>query len=184
MAYSSNVNGQTHQLEINRANHAVQLTIDGTARTLDWQQIARLAGNVQGGQYSMLIEGHSYTIHARNITKTGEKAGQTYEIFVNGQRFEVNVEDEHTRLLSQLSASESGASAARIEAPMPGLVIGLPCEIGAQVQAGQTVVVLEAMKMENDLMAPIAGTLKELRVSKGQSVDQGELLAVIEVEQN
>jgi biotin carboxyl carrier protein len=182
MAYSTHVNGQTHQLEINQASQPVQLTVDGTNRTLNWQSIAKLSGNVQGGQYSMLIEGHSYTIYARNITKAGEKAGQSYEIFVNGQRFEVNVEDERTRLLSQLAPSESGASAARIESPMPGLVIGLPCEIGMQVQAGQTIVVLEAMKMENDLTAPITGILKELRVSKGQSVDQGELLAVIEVE--
>ncbi|HEY4384872.1 MAG TPA: biotin/lipoyl-containing protein [Ktedonobacteraceae bacterium] len=183
MAYSSNVHGQTYQIEITQESQPVQIAVNGTSRTLDWLQIARLTGKAQGGQYSMLIEGRSYTIYARNITKAGEKASQTYEIFVNGQRFEVKVEDERTRLLSHLTASENSASTAQIEAPMPGLVIGLPCEVGTQVQEGQTVVVLEAMKMENDLMAPIAGTIKELRVSKGQSVDQGELLVVIEVEQ-
>ena len=62
---------------------------------------------------------------------------------------------------------------------MPGLVIGIPLEKGAKVEAGQTVVVLEAMKMENDLSSPIAGSIREIRVNKGQTVDQGEVLVVI-----
>jgi biotin carboxyl carrier protein len=62
---------------------------------------------------------------------------------------------------------------------MPGLVIGVPVEIGSNVTQGQTVVVLEAMKMENDLAAPRAGTIKEIKVSKGQTVNQGDVLVVI-----
>ncbi len=181
MAYISTVNGQSYRLEITNKEQPVQLTLDGEAETLDWQQLAGLVGNAQGGHYSLLIAGKSYDIYARNITRADEKSGQkTYEIFLNSQRFEVKVEDERTRLLSHLASSGSSANTAHIEAPMPGLVIGLPFETGAEVNAGQTVVVLEAMKMENDLATPLTGILKELRVSKGQTVDQGEVLAVIE----
>jgi biotin carboxyl carrier protein len=65
---------------------------------------------------------------------------------------------------------------------MPGLVIGVPLEVGSKVTRGQTVVVLEAMKMENDLGSPIAGTLKDVKVSTGQTVNQGDVLAVIQGE--
>ncbi len=71
---------------------------------------------------------------------------------------------------------------ALVRAPMPGLVLGIPLEIGTRVARGQTVVVLEAMKMENDLASPTAGTLEEVRVSKGQTVNQGDILVVISAE--
>jgi biotin carboxyl carrier protein len=62
---------------------------------------------------------------------------------------------------------------------MPGLVVNVLVQPGDIVTQNQTVVVLEAMKMENDLPAPVAGMVKEVRVSKGQTVDQGEVLIVI-----
>jgi biotin carboxyl carrier protein len=66
-----------------------------------------------------------------------------------------------------------------IRAPMPGLVSNVLVSEGDEVQRGQAVVVLEAMKMENDLSATRAGSVKSLRVAKGQTVAQGEALAVI-----
>jgi len=181
MPFISNVNGQAYRLEINADEQPVKVSLDGTIHEIDWRQLAGLVNNIQGGHYSLLIAGYSYDIYVRNITRADEKSAQkTYEIFLNGQRLEVKVEDERTRILSQLTTSSANASAAQIEAPMPGLVIGLPYEVGAQISAGQTVVVLEAMKMENDLTAPITGTIKELRVNKGQTVDQGEVLVIIE----
>jgi len=65
---------------------------------------------------------------------------------------------------------------------MPGLVLGIPHEVGTSVTRGQTVIVLEAMKMENDLASPIAGTIEEVHVSKGQTVNQGDVLVVISAE--
>ena len=62
---------------------------------------------------------------------------------------------------------------------MPGLVLGTPLEVGASVTRGQTVVVLEAMKMENDLPSPLAGTIKEIKVTKGQTVNQGDVLVIV-----
>jgi biotin carboxyl carrier protein len=63
---------------------------------------------------------------------------------------------------------------------MPGLVVNMLVVPGDSVSAGQTVVILEAMKMENDLPAPIDGTIKEVRVQKGDTVDNGQILVTIE----
>jgi biotin carboxyl carrier protein len=62
---------------------------------------------------------------------------------------------------------------------MPGSILDVLVKVGDQVQAGDTVVKLEAMKMENDLQTPIAGVVKEVRVSKGDNVSVGEVLIIV-----
>jgi len=83
-------------------------------------------------------------------------------------------------MLVGLTRAGVNSSASRIQAPMPGLVVNVLLEQGASVEQGQTVTVLEAMKMENDLVSPIAGTIKEIKVGKGQTVDQGAVLVLVE----
>lgn len=67
-----------------------------------------------------------------------------------------------------------------IQAPLPGKVLSIKCKLGDAVQAGQTVLILESMKMENAIMAPKSGTVKEVSVSEGGTVALGDLLLVIE----
>jgi biotin carboxyl carrier protein len=184
MPYIASVNNQSYSIEIGEEKR--NIVIEEIAHALDWRQIAPLAADAKGivstgGRYSLLLEGHSYEIFARRITKADEKDSQTYEILVGGQRFEVKVEDERTRLLTSLAKS-SATGDATVQAPMPGLVIGVPLTKGASVTQGQTVAILEAMKMENDLSSPISGVIKEVRVNKGQTVDQGDVLVVITAE--
>ena len=160
------------------------VTIDGVATKINWQAIAPLAADAKGqigvgGRFSLLIADQSYEIFARRILKPDEDDSQTYEISFAGQRFEVQVEDEREKTLAGAVKSARDTGEAKVRAPMPGLVIGLPLEIGNKVERGQTVVVLEAMKMENDLAAPKAGTLKEIKVTTGQTVNQGDVLVVI-----
>ena len=88
-------------------------------------------------------------------------------------------EDEREKALAGAVASAHAAGEVRVRAPMPGLVLDVPLEVGASVARGQTVVVLEAMKMENDLASSKAGMIKEIKVSKGQTVNQGDVLVVI-----
>ena len=183
MAYITTINKQTYRVETSE-NESKSVTLDGVAHAIDWQQIAPLSADSkgvvsEGGQYSLLIEGKSYEVFARRITKADQKGSETYEIQLAGQRFEVTVEDERAKLLAGLARSTATSGDATVQAPMPGLVVNVPLEQGTTVEAGQTVVVLEAMKMENDLSSPIAGTIKEIRVNKGQTVDQGEALVII-----
>ncbi|GHO44757.1 biotin/lipoyl-containing protein [Ktedonospora formicarum] len=179
---------QTFRVEAGEGEECQSVQLDEQTFPIDWRRIASLTGDASvqsgaGGHFSLLIDGHSYDIYARRITKVDQKDSETYEIFIKGQRFEVKVEDERTRLLSGLVKGAANSGIASVNAPMPGLVVSVSVEQGASVQAGETVVILEAMKMENDLTAPITGTIQEIRVQKGQAVDQNEVLVVIAGEQ-
>jgi biotin carboxyl carrier protein len=185
MTYISTVNQRSYTINLNKQLKPMSISLNGVNYTLDWRQIAILAADsnregAQGGRYSLLIGGKSYEIFARRLAQSGEKDRQTYEILLAGQRFEVTVEDEHTRILTGLTRSGGSSGAAKIQAPMPGLVVNILSEVGAHVEQGQAVIVLEAMKMENDLVSPIAGTIKEIKVSKGQTVDLGAVLVLVE----
>lgn len=68
----------------------------------------------------------------------------------------------------------------KMEAPMTGKIVDVPVKVGDKVNEGDTIAVLESMKMENPLMSPVKGTVKELKVSKGQTVKAEEVIAVIE----
>lgn len=187
MSFMATVQKQTYRIDTEENGQQQHITLDGTTQAIDWRHIAPLAADAQGrvgqgGRYTLLLTGKSYDILARRITRPDQKDSQTYEIFVAGQRFEVKVEDERELLLAGLAHGGAHSGEMTVQAPMPGLVIGVPVEQGATVQEGETVVILEAMKMENDLSTPISGVVKEIRVNKGQTVDQGETLVVIVAE--
>lgn len=186
MAYISSVGDKAYAIDSGENSPQREIRIDEKRFDIDWQQIATLAMSPQmqsniGGRYSLLIGGMSYEVFAHRITKP-DVTGYRYEILIAGQRFEIAVEDEREKALtgSIHNAHESGE--AMVRAPMPGLVLGLPVDAGSHVERGQTVAILEAMKMENDLASPIAGKVKEIRVSKGQTVNQGDVMVVVSAE--
>ena len=187
--YITTIKQHSSRVALQQKEQQTQIAVDGKEHTVDWRRIAPLAlgerGNLrEGGRYHLVIGEKSYEVYARRLETTEENAGQRYEIQIGGQSFEVNIEDERTKLLTGNVRAGAAGNAARISAPMPGLVIGTPLEAGEAVAAGQTVVVLEAMKMENDLASPIAGTIKEIRVRTGQTVEQGQVLVVVEGEKS
>lgn len=182
MPYISTTNNQSHTIAVDRENPR-EIRIDGQTLQIDWRQLEPLAGDAQGktgtgGRYSLLIGGKSYEVYAREISRP-DSSGTWYEIMLAGQRFEVHVEDEREKALAGSIKSAHEAGEAIVRAPMPGLVLGIPFEPGAKVERGQTVAILEAMKMENDLASPIVGTIKEVKVAKGQTVNQGDALVVV-----
>jgi biotin carboxyl carrier protein len=184
MPYIATIQDQSYRVETGEHTAQREITIAGVSRKIDWHAIAPLSADAKGkigagGRFSIIIAGQSYEIFARRIVKPDEDDSQTYEIQFAGQRFEVLVEDEREKTLAGAAKSAHDSGEAKVRAPMPGLVIGIPLEIGSKVERGQTVVILEAMKMENDLAAPKAGTLKEIKVSKGQTVNQGDVLVII-----
>jgi biotin carboxyl carrier protein len=122
-----------------------------------------------------------------------------YKIKVNGKTFEVKVmgitEVEPTEVQTvkgTVPASAPAAAAApapvaaapvgdgtKVEAPMQGTILNVKVKVGDAVKAGDTVVILEAMKLENEIKAPVAGKIVDVRVSKGQQVNSKDLLVVI-----
>jgi len=101
-------------------------------------------------------------------------AGSSREVFVDGPRGSVSL-CERPRFVDPADVVAQGS----LLAPMPGTVIGVPLDAGAEVKAGQTVLVLEAMKMQHTISAPTDGVLSEIAVSMGQQVSAGEVLAVV-----
>ena len=183
MPYVSSINKQAFTITTGEEEQYRTVTIDGQPHDIDWQQLAPLAADMlgqvaNGGRYSLLVDGKSYDVYARQVTKP-DSSGYFYEIFLAGQRFEVHVEDEREKALAGSIKSAHETGEASVRAPMPGLVLRIPLEAGTQVERGQTVAILEAMKMENDLASPINGTIKEVKVKKGQTVNQGDVLVVV-----
>jgi biotin carboxyl carrier protein len=92
----------------------------------------------------------------------------------------VTVQDERTRKMAKAEKAQTAHTGeAIIKAPMPGLVREVTVTVGDQVALRQGVVILEAMKMQNELRTPKAGVVKEIRVKSGDKVDQGQVLLII-----
>jgi biotin carboxyl carrier protein len=101
-------------------------------------------------------------------------------VLVRGDLYEVQVTDERSQLMrarAHMSVPESGELP--IKAPMPGLVINIPVEVGQEVTKGDNLVILESMKMENELKAPRDGRVERIIVKVGSSVEQHQTLIVI-----
>ncbi|MCE9637558.1 MAG: biotin/lipoyl-binding protein [Planctomycetes bacterium] len=102
---------------------------------------------------------------------------------MDGWRFDVEALDERTRAIRELSESKQGpAGPAPVVAPMPGLIVRVNVAVGDRVEAGQGVVVMEAMKMENELRAPAAGTVRVVIAVAGVAVEKGTRLVEFELE--
>jgi biotin carboxyl carrier protein len=145
-------------------------TVDGTTER------AHLA-EVEGTPVRLItIGGVQHRVVARRDGAKGK-----YALWIDGWRFEAEALDERTRTIRDLTAANAAASGpAPVIAPMPGLIVRLHVQLGDQVQAGQPVVVMEAMKMENELRAPAAGTIKSIHAQPGKAVEKGTLLVELE----
>ena len=106
-------------------------------------------------------------------------SGRAVNVFVGTKQFTVTLIDPK-RLRGAAGAAAHADGAARIVAPMPGKVVRILVEPGASVEAGAGIVVVEAMKMQNEMKSPKAGTVAAIKVEIGATVNGGEVLAVIE----
>ena len=116
----------------------------------------------------------------RVVVRPGASRG-TYSLWLDGFRFDVEALDERTRTIRELSGASTGpVGPAPVVAPMPGLVVRVNAQVGDQVAAGQGLVVMEAMKMENELRAATSATVKRVLVGPGTAVEKGALLLEME----
>lgn len=107
------------------------------------------------------------------------ESGSLVDVTVGSTRYSITLTDPK-RLRSANAGDKHAGGAARILAPMPGKVVRILVEAGAQVQAGDGIVVVEAMKMQNEMKSPKAGTVAGLNVEVGATVNGGDVLAIIE----
>ncbi len=125
------------------------------------------------GTYSLLIDNASYLADLR------EEGGQLL-VEIGGETYRLRVEEELRARLKGKVAPASRRGGQVIRAPMPGKVVSLLVRVGDQVAAGAGLIVIEAMKMENELRATAAGEVKEIRVAAGEAVITGQVLIIIE----
>lgn len=131
------------------------------------------ARRVGGGLYSLLIGGASHVAEVES-TQGGAR------VDVDGASCLVTVEEHARHVIRTRGAAGSRDGRQAIASPLPGKVTHVAVAPGDQVKAGDTVVVIEAMKMENEFKAGAAGTVTEVRVRPGQAVNAGDLLVLIE----
>jgi biotin carboxyl carrier protein len=151
----------------------LSLDVSGEDVEIDGERVTARLVDVPGTPVSLLTVGDRlYRLVARRSGARG-----SYSISIDGRRFEVEALDERTRAIRDLSAASTAAAGpAPLVAPMPGLIVRLHVAVGDEVQAGQGLVVMEAMKMENELRAPSAGTVRAVRVEPGTAVEKGAVL--------
>lgn len=122
---------------------------------------------------SMIVDGESYSVEF-------EDHDDEVAVLVKNQVLRIDVADERRRRLRAASAAFSAEGKQTIVAPMPGKVVKVLIKVGDEVTEGQGLVVVEAMKMENELKSPKAGKVVELTAKEGIAVEMNAKLAVVE----
>lgn len=167
MKYYATVDNQIYEISI---DHPDRISVDGVELFADMRPV----GGVQ--LYSLLLDRASYEV----VLDTDIEQRNAYGVMVSGLRYVVLVQDERSRRLAiadrSLRAPEGELA---IKAPIPGLVVKIMVVPGQEIAEGETLLILEAMKMENEILAPRSGKVVELNVKEGKSVTLGELLVEI-----
>jgi biotin carboxyl carrier protein len=165
MKYVVTINEREYQVKILGEG---RINIDGTELTVDYRSVS--------GQpiYSLIVNGHSYEAFV-------SPNQNEWQVMLHGTLYEVRVEDERER---RLRAATTGTGKEHAEfllkAPMPGLVVAIPIAEGQEVRKGDVLLILESMKMQNELKSPKAGTVSAIRVKVGASVEQKQVLLTVE----
>jgi biotin carboxyl carrier protein len=163
--------GPEHDISLSLASDRAVVEVDGRRYDLEIRELAP-------GEY-LLVNGPSVFKCRVEAKRDRTSPGELFEVMLHGRNYDVSVVDPK-RLRSGQSAGAHHQGAAEIVSPMPGKIVRVLVEAGAQVEAGAGVVVVEAMKMQNEMKAPKAGTVVSINAKEGATVNAGDVLAVIE----
>jgi biotin carboxyl carrier protein len=162
MRYFVTVEGRAFEIDLG----AGQPVIEGRSVAADLESIAG------SSLRHLLIDGRSVLVSIEE----GEDAG-SWCVRVGGRRYDIEVLDERARAIREMTGASHSARGPRpVRAPMPGLVVRLEVEVGESVAAGQGIVIVEAMKMENELKADAAGIVSRIHTQPGHVVEKGTIL--------
>lgn len=164
MIFDATVAGRTLRVEVRGGRGHYAVVVEGRPLQVDIAESDRAF-------VSLLVDGRS---HEAGL----EKVPGGYRVSLGGVPFQVELSDATQATESAARKAPSGPT--RIQAPMPGKLVRVLVEAGQTIEAAQGLVVIEAMKMENELQAPRAGRVKQVHVREGQAVEAGALLVVVE----
>ena len=164
MNYVTTIGDKEFEVEVLDKRH---ISVNGKVMEVDFESIS--------GQpvYSLLIDGKSYEAFV-----SAEE--DEWQVLLQGQQYPVKVEDaREKRLRAAAGGSPHGDGDFHLKAPMPGLVVAIPVEENQKIEKGQVLLILESMKMQNELRAPRAGQVQRIKVKPGESVEQRQVLLTI-----
>lgn len=161
MKYITTVDGKDYLVEIIDEKN---VSVNGKIYQVDFESVS--------GQpvYSLIVDGKSHESYV-------QQGDDNWQVLLRGRLYPVIVEDEREKRLRAAAGggvAESGEF--HLKAPMPGLVVTIPVAEGQEINKGQVLLILESMKMQNELKAPRAGTVRRIRVKAGESVEQRQTL--------
>lgn len=158
-------------VDVNGESVEVELGADGVR--IEGELVVSHLAPVDGSpMYLLTVGARTFQI----VVRRGDGRGR-YSIWTDGGRFEVEALDERSRAIREMTAKAAGpVGPAPLVAPMPGMIVRVNVAVGDEVQAGQGLVVMEAMKMENELRASAPGRVSAIRVNPGQAVEKGAIL--------
>jgi biotin carboxyl carrier protein len=168
MRYSADIQGESRQVAVRADGPSAQVQVDETTYDVDFAPI-------RGSLFSLVTRGRSYAVDVV------EEAEGVLAVWVAGERHRIEYQEEGRRRkkgAGPAGLARGGAKA--VAAPMPGKVVKILVSVGQEVGAGQGVIVVEAMKMQNELKASGPGVVKAINVEEGTGVSGGDVLVVIE----
>jgi biotin carboxyl carrier protein len=167
MRYYVQTEERTLEIEFEEQGESLRVRLGGEEMLLDLKHVN------EPSLYSLILDNQSHEVFVEEVD--GE-----YDVLIAGELFRLQVQDEWARRLANIQRKSRVAEGdLPVKAPMPGAVLSVEVEPGQQVKRGQGVVILGAMKMENQIKAPRDGVVKSVNCEQGQTVEQGRVLLVL-----
>jgi len=172
MDYLVKIEDKEYIVTIDSSKHPPQIKINGEP------VITEFSTRSNNSEIQLLMDNRSYDVEV--VKQRGSQNGD-FSVFIYGREFSLYAEDERLAKIREVAGMGPGGDARmELHAPMPGLVTKILKKPGDSVARGESLIIVEAMKMENELKSLIDGTIKEIKVKAGQSIDKNALLVLFE----
>lgn len=160
-----------YTVQVNKHNYTIETSGDGfivNGKPISWD-----VSKIGEGYFHVLLDGRSF----RAEIVEQDHAAKRFTVKVNGKHYPIALKDKFDVLLEKMGMNASaGARINHVRAPMPGLIVMLKVKDGDEVKAGDTLLILEAMKMENIIKAPADATVKSVKIAMGDGVEKNQVL--------
>jgi biotin carboxyl carrier protein len=167
VAFIAKLGERDYTIEIEEIDKSVyRLSIDGNEFLVDGRKTGL-------NNYSLIIDKRSFEVDV-------DVSENEYRVLVDGRSYHIRLVDERRMRLGTMQSVIEAQGRQEISVPMPGKVVAVLVTEGDRVEKGQGLVIVEAMKMENEVRSPINGEIKEIRTKPGETVEAGKILLVVE----
>ena len=167
MAFIAKLGGESCRVEIEEMNKSLyRVSVDGNDLVVD-------ANKTGLSSYSLIIDNRSFEVDV-------DVSEDEYRVLVDGRSYHIHLIDERRIRLGGVQTGIQLQGRQNVAVPMPGKVIAVLVSEGDRVEKGQGLVIVEAMKMENEVRSPISGEVKEVRAKAGETLEAGAVLVVVE----